>query len=341
MTQGKLLDFFRVLRHDDAEDKCCNGPAYASKTSCCIAEVHFCCAKLLACWGVASVVIMVPIYIMGSGYYSCGKPFLRTTMAYLAGNPFAETCLAVAACVLVAISVVGIRGLRVLVDDFQPPSCCDAPKPLTKSTRLLRWTGLAVAWVIITSVLSLPSLAYAVFSSLPPENTILQTSGLTMEVVRSCAGAVLFLTSAYIVPTVSRSLAKCANLGHRREIGSHLITLTRSVITLVAPFVAVLLMNQSCNAKWLSLWEPCTHAGQFDVKIRPRSGNISAHFFSNLLGNQAQYISHIHEEFGMEVKMALQAFVNLVTMEVFHSRQDLQLTEQKDICSPPYNPDGR
>ena len=91
------------------------------------------------------------------------------------------------------------------------------------------------------------SVLYALSTSLPSDNSLHISSGL-LQVINRGIGGILFMISAYILPALSRAASEWA-VGGQVWLSGHLITATRSVITLLVPMCVVITMNQDCFAK--------------------------------------------------------------------------------------------
>lgn len=121
------------------------------------------------------------------------------------------------------------------------------PEPEEATPNRLRLALLAVGWVVVSLVLSMPSVLYALSTSLPSDNSLHISSGV-LQVINRGIGGLLFVISAYIIPTLSRWASRWA-VGGQVWLSGHLITATRSVVTLLVPMCVVITMNQNCFAK--------------------------------------------------------------------------------------------
>lgn len=124
-------------------------------------------------------------------------------------------------------------------------------------------TGLG--WFVVTLLLSTPSVIYCMSASLPPDN-IFGLSQLVFDIVHHCSGALIYLLSAYVVPFLSRRACRWIKKDH---LSAQLITLTRTFMILLAPFCAVVIMNQDCSALWLTFWRPCQKTKNFRIVYAP------------------------------------------------------------------------
>ena len=227
VTRGKLPAFF----------------CFTPKSS--TVQLQLYAAKSLAILSVALLVITVPIYHAGSNYFECGQPFLVWTMAYLSDSAAAEWSCAVATCVFVAMAVFGIEGLGLVASEVRFDTA--APEPEEANPNRLRLALLGIGWSFVSLILSIPSVLYALSTSLPSDNSLHISSGV-LQVINRGIGGLLFVINAYIIPTLSRAASRWA-VGGQVWLSGHLITATRSVITLLVPICVVITMNQDCFAK--------------------------------------------------------------------------------------------
>ena len=70
------------------------------------------CIVFVACWGVALLSIMLPIYISGANMYECGSSFHRSTVAYLYGATELEWLVGVLGCVFTCAVICTLLLLR-------------------------------------------------------------------------------------------------------------------------------------------------------------------------------------------------------------------------------------
>ena len=118
-------------------------------------------------------------------------------------------------------------------------------------------------------------------------------------------GGLLFLISAYIVPTLSRKAANWVREGAQYYLSGHLMMATRTTVVLIVPFCVVITFNQDCFAKWLQLWNPCQDSSQFSITFQ-----------------QPEY-----------------AYVKGVFTLVDHV--PTPIIDHEDVCRPSYISDGR
>ena len=200
--------------------------------------------------------------LAGANYFECGKPFLRSTLAYLWGNATAEWSYSITACVFVPIAVLSVEQIRVAALNIPLAVQRDQVKQGVRSFVVLPL--VVFGWMLCTAILSIPSLVYTAATSLPPDNT-LGLGVVTLQIFEGGGGAILYLVSARIVPVLSRWASHLVDGGAR--LSCNVIMTTRLVISLIVPFCAVVMMNQDCFAHWLWFWNPCkdNSSEQFNV----------------------------------------------------------------------------
>lgn len=189
----------------------------------------------------------------------CGKPWLRTTIAYL-DAPDMEWLAAIACCVYASVGTLAIGAVRA-------QSVTDIARQTETSNYTNRQiVAIVVCWLLVTIILSGPSLLYAASTSIPPDENNLGLGTLALRLFHNGAGMILFLITSIAVPYLADTLIKCVNGGNKdRGVALHLIMVARLMIALVVPFVAIFVLNQDCHAQWLKLWKPCNSQGSFQV----------------------------------------------------------------------------
>lgn len=84
------------------------------------------CAKATALWTVVALATLLPAYLAGANYYTCGKPHLRATIAFLYSSVMAEWSVAVGTCLFFGTAgylVMELRSeSRVLIAGHSPKS---------------------------------------------------------------------------------------------------------------------------------------------------------------------------------------------------------------------------
>jgi len=120
-------------------------------------------------------------------------------------------------------------------------------------------------WGPLTCLFSVPSFAYALSASLPPDNTF-SIGSEALEAVYHGAGLALYFVSAYVIPCSARVVAH--KVGSDAYIAGGLIVVARLIVVLLVPFCATLVMHEGCHSVWLQFWEPCTIEQAFTTTIK-------------------------------------------------------------------------
>ena len=68
--------------------------------------------------------------------------------------------------------------------------------------------AMCCAWLVITLVLSTPSILFALSTAVPGDENTLGISSAVLKWSASAAGVILFVISAIIIPTLARALPK-------------------------------------------------------------------------------------------------------------------------------------
>ena len=93
--------------------------------------------------------------------------------------------------------------------------------------------------------------------TIPSDENTLGLGDSTLALSQFSAGAVMSLTTMIIVPLLGNAWVNASNGGKPdRKTALHPIMPARLMIALVIPFCAVLVLNQNCNAQWMTLWKP-------------------------------------------------------------------------------------
>ena len=68
--------------------------------------------------------------------------------------------------------------------------------------------AMCCAWLVITLVLSAPTILFALSTAVPGDENVLGISSAVLEWSASAAGVILFVISAIIIPKLARALPK-------------------------------------------------------------------------------------------------------------------------------------
>ena len=130
-----------------------------------------------------------------------------------------------------------------------------------------QYAVLGVCWVGVMALLSIPSVFYALSTSLPPGENLLDLNKGLLELFHLSTGSILALISAYVLPFLAKSLVKLVNGGVEHLRASvNLMMVGRLVVCLLVPLVMVIVLNHQCLGKWTLLWRGCSSSSSFDIK---------------------------------------------------------------------------
>ena len=127
--------------------------------------------------------ILLCIYSFGSSYYACGDRFLASTLAYFQR----EDC----EILLCSCWASWIFGSAFLLRQMPRPQRECEQQSAARASRI-RKMGWWAVWFCIVLVLSTPSMAYAVASTLPRENSV-TTGAWLLSAIKSQAALVMLL----------------------------------------------------------------------------------------------------------------------------------------------------
>ena len=249
-------------------------------------------AKGLLGWSML-LVPLIAVYDFGAGEYECGKIYLYWTAAYLRDHPSAEWTLAVAACISFAGATWCICALRVHIK--QNMIMLPGREPSTRQ-RIYLW----LLWTPICCLLSTPMIVYILSTSLPANENTIGLGSATLFVMQRGAGPMLYCISALMVPPLARLVIQTVTGSYDSATAARLMTGARLIVSLLAPFVTILALNQQCFAWWLKLWKPCQDPAQFKIDI---TAKLTAH---TVVG----------------------------TFQLYHA---FPVTSHDEICAPTYN----
>ena len=129
-----------------------------------------------------------------------------------------------------------------------------------------------ITWTISVFMLGgAPTILWVMTYSLPLDNTI--SSGVLnnfLDVLNKCLAFYLAVFSAFLLPglttyTVRRLLALLDREGthETNKLKAVLTVVSRTVLIIIVPCVAVIYFNDGCFANWRSYWKRC-HEGEFE-----------------------------------------------------------------------------
>ena len=227
-------------------------------------RIRLWCSMCLAKCSVFWVPIVIAHYA-GSHLYECGKPWLYLTAAYLDSDSAVEIVVAVGVCIASGVAAYSVRALESQVEqlysDRQKEKLTD---PISACRQVLVWC----AWIPISFVLSAPIALHIVATTLPPQDNVWNIPVWALELFRYAAAPFLYIISALLVPPLSRFVSHSVGGIKDSSIAVQLMIVARLLVSVLVPFVMVVIFNQQCNAFWLQLWRPCTEdSSTFDISL--------------------------------------------------------------------------
>ena len=93
--------------------------------------------------------------------------------------------------------------------------------------------AMCCAWLVITLVLSAPSILFALSTAVPGDQNVLGISSAVLEWSAAAAGVILFVISAIIIPTLARALPKKLGDGEDLALSLRFIMFANFCVALV------------------------------------------------------------------------------------------------------------
>ena len=246
-------------------------------------KMQLLCAQILSVWSLFGGLVLAPLYVHGAGQYECGVAWLRTTIAYLYGNPAVEWAVAVVACVAAAASAFAVVQIYFRARTLYPMGLNSSYEAqLTWAQELLLWS----LWIVLTAFFSLPSLMYAVASTMPGNEQ--SSIGLSSDLLAWCrfsSGPLLAIVVSIVVPLAARALVNIVVGQTCAMRTTRLITFSRFTVTLCVPILVLYIFGTDCEAKWLLFWTPCESTDSFQI-----DAHVPATIFSHAF--KFELVSH-------------------------------------------------
>lgn len=115
--------------------------------------------------------------------------------------------------------------------------------------RLLTYIG----WVPFVAALAAPTATYVVYSSLPSDNSFVE-SDLGGDYVRYVFAAVILFVNQILAPWVSRAYGTLMSLRHE----SPRLLLMYHAVNIILPIAIMITLDQGCFQNYLHAWTTCT-----------------------------------------------------------------------------------
>lgn len=243
-----------------------------------VARMEMLAAKLMSACICPWVVVLVPLYVVGSQWLECGKVWLYTTIAYISSGEV-EWAIAAASCGFTACAAASIntlnRGLQEWTDEQN--SWYAQSHTYSNKQRILTF----VLWSAVIAVVSLPQILYVLSTAIAPNENAAHLNGTMLTFSHSFSGFVLFLINAYVLPPAAYRVIQLVRQDVDRASGQpsredealaiKLIMAGRFLVALVLPAVFIILFQQDCCSWWVNLWTKCTNdpnSFQYDLAFQ-------------------------------------------------------------------------
>ena len=219
------------------------------------------------------------LYYRGANLYQCGKPWLRTTIAYVSDAPLVEWVIACLYCVFVACSTYFImkirhRHLNMKIRHRHLNSKNEESGIFKEKVTYGQWLLAVTLFFPCLCLLSTFTIIDAISNSLPPDDNSVRLSSGLLTVSQLLVGPALYLIKAYALPAVANMALHIA-VGSTDGLELHAIqfvVLARSFLTFVVPAAVAFLVSQNCMGYWHEMWMPCANASIFDESSIIREG---------------------------------------------------------------------
>jgi len=137
--------------------------------------------------------------------------------------------------------------------------------PLT----LRMYLQLALSWLAVLVVLSVPTALYALSRTLPSDNTLGLSEGMLLA-FNELAVFTIYVMIVAVMPALAPWLVQRVT---QRELpdptlACRMLLLGRIFVNMLVPTVVVMIFDNRCSAQWLHFWSPCAnHPHSFDVTV--------------------------------------------------------------------------
>lgn len=127
-----------------------------------------------------------------------------------------------------------------------------------------------VLFIVSSTVLSLPSIVYAMTTAVPTAGSIFGAGSENVVIaLRYTAPTAVTAINLLVVPNVARWFAKRLKLQ-----SAGLLVAVRTTTTWLAPLLVVLFLNNACGKFWVKLWKECDTPAR-DLTITGPSATIT------------------------------------------------------------------
>ena len=109
---------------------------------------------------------------------------------------------------------------------------------------------LAATWSLCVLILSIPSVLWVVGTSVPGGDNTMGISTAILEILQHAIAGVLYIITAFIIPPLANACVEMCRGEADRTTALALMMGGRLVIVLLAPFGAVVWLNEMCCSNW-------------------------------------------------------------------------------------------
>eukprot|EP00439_Symbiodinium_sp_Y106_P033080 s1516_g3.t4 len=197
--------------------------------------------------------LLLPAYLAGAGYYTCGQPVGKTTAGYLSDSPVMEL---VVCCLWCCTTTAGTVALFTMPRQRHGGHGNQTPSPRCLGyawvcgRRIFFW----MLWFFIVSTVSMPSILYSVAQALPANNT----SGLSDQILAQLhrlAPILIVLLDMVLAMPLSNAYSKLTGMRADRLLMS-----MKLCSTWLLSLLATLLLHENCLGAWKWYWQVCDRA---------------------------------------------------------------------------------
>ena len=166
-------------------------------------------ARALTALSLLALATLLPAYVSGANYYTCGDPLMHTSLAYLVDAPSASLASAVLVVVFAWASAWGCWTLRAATESQELASIALVGLTVASGGRaaVTRLALGALLWLVATAVLSFPTVLYVLSLYLPSDNA-LHIGERAGAGLRRGVPFLLALINAVLLPALTRLLVR-------------------------------------------------------------------------------------------------------------------------------------
>ncbi|CAE7453798.1 MIK2 [Symbiodinium sp. CCMP2592] len=194
----------------------------------------------LSLWIAALCALLLPAYLHGARYYECGQPLAWSTAAYLDESPRTEVFVILIWSLVTLFFSVAIAGLP------EPREDSRGPPAGSWLRRKVAW----VLWIVPVTVISLPSILFAVAQALPKDNTLVANS--ILQIAHRTAPALVVAIDVLLAARLCKWYAGLSGIRADRLLMS-----LRLCAAWLLPLLTEVALQENCLAGWKRWWTAC------------------------------------------------------------------------------------